>query len=919
MSCKKFEFGKLSLWLVAVLITLNVTALIAVSLGLGEIKKRDIWRAELRTQDLSQATALNVENIIDKIDLHIKLIIQYAAPEIESGNYNSAILRGIFNYRNKSLYESEDIALANNNGRILFHQGWHAPVSSNIGDRNYFIALKNGYTGLYVSKPLASRNSGDDVLVFSRSIWGKNGAFLGIVLMPVPLDRFQSLFSSYYLEPQSLLSLRSKDFSLIVRHGRVPDPTPDGEGGVALSRELATNLAEGKSQATYSAATPADRVRRIFTYTRLYNAPIYAVCGIAEDEYLADWRRLRNISYAALALFLAATCLSAWIFDLVWKKQQRDSAGLNQALKEIGDRNKALFAACEVGGLGTYTLDLIRDDWARSPDLERIFGIAPTYPSNVEAWRALVHPDDLPLLLKEICHRIKSKEEKFTFDYRIVRPSDGAVRWIRSVGKMAFGDDGTPTATIGAAKDFTEEREGRERIEHLAYHDILTDLPNRALLTDRLRQAQAHARRRGELMAVCYLDLDEFKPINDAWGHDVGDSVLIEVAHRLKAHTRADDTVARLGGDEFIVLLCGIKTETELEDAAKRLLSAIARPYLIDGNLAHLTMSMGLAVYPHDDPKEVDALIRHADQAMYEAKRRGKNRIHRFDAERDRQNQQREIQQKRIVDALANGEFILHYQPKVEMRTGWVSGVEALIRWNHPERGLLMPGSFLPDIEDSDCTRVLGDWVLREALRQQRAWAAMGQQIGVCINVFGHHLQQPDFFDRLVSILGEFPEVHPSEIGMEILETTAMSDLRAVSLLINKCSDIGIHFSLDDFGTGYSSLTYFRELPVKYLKIDQSFVRHILDNLEDRAMVGYMVGMAQALGREVIAEGVETLAHALPLLDCGCDYVQGYGIAKPMSAEDLVRWIQGWRMPKEWKIHPGHAVHARYPLRKPSC
>jgi len=330
------------------------------------------------------------------------------------------------------------------------------------------------------------------------------------------------------------------------------------------------------------------------------------------------------------------------------------------------------------------------------------------------------------------------------------------------------------------------------------------------------------------------------------------------------------------------------------------MLAEIGRPYAVGNKTAELTMSMGVTVYPHDDVEEGDALIRHADQAMYEAKRSGKNRFHRFDSQSDRLRQAHQARHARIAAALDASEFRLYYQPKVELGTGRVVGLEALIRWQHPDHGLLLPGRFLPDVENTDFTQPLGDWVLREALRQRRAWMAQGLDTTVCLNVFGHHLQQTDFIARFIDILAEFPDVSADGLDLEILETTAMRDLAAVSARIQECARLGVDVALDDFGTGYSSLTYFRHLPVSLLKIDKSFVGGVLNSAEDLALVEHIVGMAHALKRKVIAEGVETLEHGIPLLRLGCDYAQGFGIAHPMPAAEVVSWIRAWRMPPQW-------------------
>ena len=455
------------------------------------------------------------------------------------------------------------------------------------------------------------------------------------------------------------------------------------------------------------------------------------------------------------------------------------------------------------------------------------------------------------------------------------------------------------TRYVAVASDVTQLRESQSRIERMAYYDALTNLPNRALLADRLKQAIAQADRRNDLLAVCYLDLDGFKPINDLWGHDAGDQLLMEVARRLQSCVRMGDTVARLGGDEFVVLLGDASDVHEIEQAVRRILAAVAEPFSIGTASAALTASIGVTVYP-DDGQDPDTLIRHADQAMYISKQSGKNRHNLFDPESDRRLKAHHEIVTRIRDGLSDGELLLFYQPKVDMRLGKVVGVEALIRWQHPEQGLLPPAKFLPVIENSDFSIVLGEWVMHEAMRQMAVWAGLGLELPVSVNISGHHLQQKNFVARLADLLALFPEVQPQWLELEILETTAMDDVEETSRVISACSELGVSFALDDFGTGYSSLTYFRRLPTKLLKIDQSFVRDMLDDPEDLAIVEGVISLAKAFQRKIIAEGVETEGHGAPLLDIGCDLAQGYAIARPMRAEEIPLWVEKWRAPIAW-------------------
>jgi diguanylate cyclase (GGDEF)-like protein/PAS domain S-box-containing protein len=452
---------------------------------------------------------------------------------------------------------------------------------------------------------------------------------------------------------------------------------------------------------------------------------------------------------------------------------------------------------------------------------------------------------------------------------------------------------------VAIFSDITLIKEHQQRLEHLAHFDALTQLPNRMLLADRLQLAMAHADRNRRLLAVCYLDLDGFKPVNDTYGHSAGDRLLIEVAQRLKACVRGDDTVARLGGDECVLLLSGLVDVHECDQALKRVSSGLTQPFHIGGHEVLISASIGVTLYPQDG-SDADTLLRHADQAMYVAKQAGRNRHHLFDPENDRRARRRRDEVARIHEGLQAGEFVLYHQPKVDMRQGRVVGAEALIRWQHPEHGLLQPAEFLPATEGNELAVELGDWVIRAALDQLAEWAAAGIDLELSINIAGEHLQHPGFARELARHLAAHPTVPPERLALEVLETAAIDDIAGVADLFGECRKLGVSFALDDFGTGYSSLTYFRRLPAEMLKIDQSFVRDMLDDPEDLAIVEGVIGLTRAFKRKVIAEGVETVEHGLVLLLLGCDLAQGYGIARPMPAAELPAWIAAFRPDELW-------------------
>jgi diguanylate cyclase (GGDEF)-like protein len=453
---------------------------------------------------------------------------------------------------------------------------------------------------------------------------------------------------------------------------------------------------------------------------------------------------------------------------------------------------------------------------------------------------------------------------------------------------------------VALFSDITASKAHQSHLEHIAHFDALTNLPNRVLLADRLQQSMAQAQRRGQQLAVAYLDLDGFKNINDRHGHEVGDRVLVILAGRLKHVLREGDTLARLGGDEFVAVLIDMGDKSGTQAMLGRMLAAAAQPIHWGDLSLQVSASVGVTFYPQQHDIDADQLIRQADQAMYQAKLAGKNRYHLFDAAQDSFVRSHNEQLERVQQALGQGEFVLHYQPKVNMRSGKVIGVEALIRWQHPERGLLPPGEFLPIFEDHSLAVEVGEWVIDTALTQLDRWHKAGLDLPVSVNVGARQLQQVDFMDRLQAILDKHPQVNPKGLELEVLETSALADMEQVSQMIEDCWQIGVKFALDDFGTGYSSLTYLKRLRVAVLKIDQSFVRDMLDDADDLAILEGIIGLAAAFKREVIAEGVETVAHGSALLHLGCELAQGYGIALPMPPEQVPEWVATWQPDSAW-------------------
>lgn len=446
-------------------------------------------------------------------------------------------------------------------------------------------------------------------------------------------------------------------------------------------------------------------------------------------------------------------------------------------------------------------------------------------------------------------------------------------------------------ATIEAHKLAEQVQVAKAELNHLAHHDALTDLPNRTLLNDRLAQAIALAHRQGRQLAVMFLDLDQFKHINDSLGHAVGDQLLQSVAQRLAGCVRQSDTVSRQGGDEFLLLLPFIEHAEDVALSAQKMLAAFALPHRIDRHDLHIGVSIGISIYP-ENGRDAETLIKNADTAMYHAKESGRNNYQFFEQSMNARAVERHAIEAGLRRALERQEFVLHYQPKINLDNGAIVGAEALIRWQHPERGLLLPANFISIAEDCGLIVPIGRWVLREACLQARAWQDAGlPPITIAVNTSALEFRAKVFLENIRTTL-EDTRLEPRYLELELTESVLMRDAESTDSVLCSLADLGLKLAIDDFGTGYSSLSYLRQFPIDTLKIDQSFVNQITSNPDDASLVSAMISMGKNLKQRIIAEGVETHDQLAFLQTQGCDEGQGFYFSRPVTAEELVKLLR---------------------------
>lgn len=560
----------------------------------------------------------------------------------------------------------------------------------------------------------------------------------------------------------------------------------------------------------------------------------------------------------------------------------------------------------QVGRLGGWELDLKTGELYWTDETYRIHETSPEkFNPTVDAGVGYFLPESKAIISKALNEAIEKgigydlELETYTTKGRKID-----IRTTCSVSQI----DGVSVRLSGIFQDISIHKTNLRKLEKSnvdlaeanaalklsAHYDPLTGLPNRNLLADRIEHAIKKSLRNKNIVAIAFIDLDGFKAVNDSHGHNVGDKLLKKIADKLTHVLREGDTLSRFGGDEFVAVIDDLHETSESDDIISRMLEAVSATLSVENKLLNISASIGITFYPIDNASP-DQLLRHADQAMYLAKQKGKNQHYVFDIKKDTAVKHRNEKLKRIAQALNDDEFILYYQPKVDLRTNEMVGVEALIRWNHPERGILPPAVFLPSIQHDILDIEIGKWVINTALQQSQRWLLAGQNIPISVNISPLHLQHSEFVSDLKIMLAQYPHFKAGSFEFEILESSALKDIASVSNVMRDCHQLGVNFSIDDFGTGYSSLTYLKRLPAKYLKIDQSFVRDMLVDTDDKAIIQGIIELAKVFHLEVIAEGVETPEHGKLLLSLGSYLAQGYGIAKPMHANNILPWLVNWK------------------------
>ena len=570
-----------------------------------------------------------------------------------------------------------------------------------------------------------------------------------------------------------------------------------------------------------------------------------------------------------------------------------------EALVALGQSQRSLARAQRIARLGSWDWNPYTSELRWSDEAHRILGTDPSEPASWERfWRA-VHPADRDRVREEMREKMRG-EHSFRVSHRVVI-GDGSVRHVDLQGEVAADGPEAGAWISGTIQDVTEQAHAQARIQYLASYDSLTGLANRRLFRDQLERALAVARARNHMLGVLFMDLDRFKHVNDTLGHGAGDQLLQAVAERLRAHVRGSDVVGRIdfdealsisrvGGDEFTVLLSKLDQPEDAGDVARRILAAIPEPIDLAGHPVSLSASIGIAIYPVDG-EDVETLVKHADVAMYAAKENGRNNVQFFSRRINAAALRKLTLESHLREALTNDELQLHYQPRLDLRSGRVTAVEALLRWTHRELGTVSPRELIPLAEETGLITPLGDWVIRTAARQGRAWVERGfEPIPISVNVSPQQFRSCD----LRAVIGRHLReagLSPRLFEVELTEHLLLQDDESTAVVLRDLRAMGVSIALDDFGTGYSSLSYLARFPLDTLKMDRCFVRDIDSDPAAAGVVKAVIGIGHSLGARVVAEGVDTLEQERFLRDHECDEIQGFLLAGALAPNEVVRFF----------------------------
>jgi diguanylate cyclase (GGDEF)-like protein/PAS domain S-box-containing protein len=862
---------------VAFLVVLIVLTAFAV---LWHLHQQSTARAAVEMRNLALSLDESLEGFLDATDIALLASADEIVRQMEAGTVDIASINHFLSRQQSRLPLVDHIWGLDSRGILRFGVGIPMPPSHDA-DRTYFQRLKEDPSfGPVLASVVLGRTNGKWFVPLARPMLLSDGSFAGVVFAALYVDQLEEILAQVEMRPGLVIALRDGDMGLIARRqSSRPDTLMVGDRRISATFRAA--LANNGREGTYVGGADAiDGIPRIHAYRVNQRYGFSVNVGLDLGIVRAEWGRQATVVAGFALLAIGSILLFGWQILRLWRRQEENMAVLHASRASLQE-------AQQIASLGHFTYDIATDRWSGSDTLEEILGIGPDFPRDGRHWLELLVPEWRQAVLSHFSLPRRGRPP-LDREYRVIRPLDGEERWVREIARVQYDAEDRMVAVVGTIQDITDRKKSEERINELAFFDQLTGVANRTLLVDRLRQAVSDSQRSGRYGALLFIDLDNFKTLNDTLGHDMGDLLLKQVASRLNGCIRAGDTVARLGGDEFVVMVQGLGQEepeaaNRCEAVGAKVMTSLNVPYQLADVSYRCSPSIGVTLF-HGDKDGVDELLKQADLAMYKAKSAGRNAIRFFDRAMEQAVLARAALESDLRDAVLARQFILHFQPQVI--GDHVVGAEALVRWNHPSRGIVAPAEFIPLAEETGLILPLGQWVLETACEQLVRWAQRTEtaDLTLAVNVSARQFHQADFVAQIGSLLDR-TGVRPQRLKLELTESLLVENVQDIIEKMFALKARGIGFALDDFGTGYSSMAYLKRLPLDQLKIDQSFVRDLQSDPNDATIAQTIVALGQTLGLAVIAEGVETTEQRDFLITAGCQAFQGYLFGRPLSLE----------------------------------
>ena len=850
-------------------------------LALYQSKQQHELQAIITTENLARSLSINVSGILDKVDVALFAVTSEIERQMAAGGIDGPLLNGYLTQQQAHIRDCEGLWVADEKGNVPWGTLMTAGKITNITDREYFQRLReSSHLGMVVSKPVIGRTTKAWSVLLSRRINHADGSFAGVALGSLRMmEYFTDMFSTIDVGKQGVIAIRDEEMALIVRFPKVANDS--GQVGARLVSAEATEATRSSPEAgSYTAVAPVDGIERLYSYRKIANYPLYVFVAKSTDDFLAPWRKEVVITLLLVAVFT----LAILVFTRTSYRRETESrkAKKMEVFRTVfrTSPDSQVITRLEDGRLLEVNDGFTPVfGWTREDTIGKtVF--------DIDIWR---YPEERHTSVRLL------QQNGYFIDREAEFVSKNGRTWPGLVSAHVMTLDDT-LCIQAIVRDISDRKAAEQQIQRLSFSDQLTGLPNRRLFMDRLEQALISSARHQWIGALMFVDLDDFKSINETMGHGQGDLFLIEIAHRLRRCVREGDTVARLGGDKFALILESQSANTQeaashAESIGEIALRKIEHPYELCTSILHRTGSIGITLFgeQHEDASEP---LKRAELAMYQAKACGRNVLRFFDPQMQAIVSARIALEDGLREAIKQHQILLHYQPQITDQ-GRITGVEALVRWEDPRGGMIFPADFIPLAEASGLIIPLGEQVLKMACQQLAVWADRTEfsHLSIAVNVSTRQFNQDDFVEQIRSVLKRCG-ANPHRLKLEITESMLVSNVEDVIAKMNALKSIGVGFSLDDFGTGYSSLAYLKRLPLDQLKIDQEFVRDILVDPNDAAIAKTVVALARSMSLSVIAEGVETQAQRDMLADLGCRNYQGYLFGHPMAVDALEDYIE---------------------------